>query len=186
MRIDPYVDQRPEFRAWFQDSKLINQHGGPLVIYHGTNLQFTAFCQGEEGIHLGTRKAALDRARALRSKQILMPLYARLRNPLRVPDLGMWGFWTVMRAVREVNAISEGQAEQAGSAFVGHSDARGWQMLHEALEGAGYDGFIYRNEVEGRSRERCRDSWVVFRPEQIKSAVGNSGHFDQADPDIYH
>lgn len=186
MHIDPFIDQNPQFQAWFQDSKLITAHGGPLVVYHGTNLHFSAFQQGEEGIHVGSRKAATDRLNALRTKKILMPLFVRLRNPLRVPDLGMWGFWAVIRTVRELDAITEDQAEQAGAAFVNHSDSEGWGLLHHALESAGYDGFVYANEVEGTSRGKARDSWVVFRPEQLKSANGNCGRFDQSDPDIYH
>jgi hypothetical protein len=38
---------------------------------------------------------------------------------------------------------------------------------------------VYENEVEGGG-----DSYVAFRPEQIKSATGNDGSFDPANPDI--
>lgn len=186
MRADPYIDQNPRFRHWFRDSKVVTASGAPLVAYHGTNLRFSTFEQGEEGIHVGSRKAAADRLTAMRTKKVFMPLFVRLTNPLRVPDLGMWGFWAVIRTVRELNAITEDQAELAGSAFVKKSDAEGWRVLHHALEGAGYDGFVYANEVEGRSRGKPKDSWVVFRPEQLKSANANCGHFDLTNPDIYH
>lgn len=186
MHIDPYIDQNPRFQAWFQGSTLTTPQGSPLVVYHGTRLKFSVFHQGDEGIHVGSRKAATDRLNATGGKKILMPLYVRLRNPLRVPDLGMWGFWVVLRELRDQRVISEEVAEIAGETFVNTSDAQGWRVLHQALAAAGYDGFVYANEVEGCSRGKPRDSWVVFRPEQLKAAAGNCGAFDPSNPDIYH
>ena len=26
----------PEFKAWFQNSHIVDEHGDPLVVYHGT------------------------------------------------------------------------------------------------------------------------------------------------------
>jgi len=42
----------------------------------------------------------------------------------------------------------------------------------------GHDGIKYKNEVEGGT------SWVAFKPEQIKSAIGNRGTFDPNEADI--
>lgn len=41
----------------------------------------------------------------------------------------------------------------------------------------GYDGYIIRGQDGG-------DTYIAFRPEQIKSATGNNGNFDPANPDI--
>ncbi len=49
-----------------------------------------------------------------------------------------------------------------------------------ALQVAGYDSVIYQNVVEGGT------SVIVFSPTQIKSAIGNRGTFDPADPNIRH
>lgn len=35
-------------------------------------------------------------------------------------------------------------------------------------------------------RANPEDSWIVFDPKQIKSAIGNNGNFDPKDPDITH
>ena len=43
---------------------------------------------------------------------------------------------------------------------------------------AGHDGIRYRNEVEGGV------SWIAFRPNQIKSALGNVGKFSPRSPRI--
>jgi len=48
----------------------------------------------------------------------------------------------------------------------------------EKLEGAGHDGAIYKNEVEGGT------GYIAFDPKQIKSAIGNRGTFDPKNPNI--
>ena len=51
------------------------------------------------------------------------------------------------------------------------------QARRDELESQGYDGMI--GEYEDGTRE-----YIAFRPEQIKSATGNNGEFDPANPDI--
>ena len=53
-----------------------------------------------------------------------------------------------------------------------------WTHVQNAIERAGFDGVSYENEWEGG------ESWIAFRPEQIKSAIGNSGLFSRNDPDF--
>ncbi len=44
----------------------------------------------------------------------------------------------------------------------------------------GYDGLIFSDVIDGE----IADSYVAFRPEQIKSSTGNRGTFDGSNPDI--
>ena len=37
------VTETPEFKAWFGDSKVVDADGKPLVVYHGTGAEITAF-----------------------------------------------------------------------------------------------------------------------------------------------
>jgi hypothetical protein len=39
----------PEFRNWFGDSKVVDDSGAPLVVYHGTNQDFTSFDASRNG-----------------------------------------------------------------------------------------------------------------------------------------
>lgn len=50
----------------------------------------------------------------------------------------------------------------------------------------GHDGVIFRNTYDDavRGNTKAHDVFVVFRPEQIKSAIGNTGTFDPSNPDI--
>ena len=40
-RVDP--TQTPEFKAWFQGSKVVNRNGTPMVVYHGSTHAFDKF-----------------------------------------------------------------------------------------------------------------------------------------------
>lgn len=57
---------------------------------------------------------------------------------------------------------------------------KNWEMLRDAMEDAGYDGIAYTNQYEGDGENNL--SFIALRPEQIKSAIGNSGKFDRTDP----
>ena len=56
----------------------------------------------------------------------------------------------------------------------------GDRELSDILQRAGYDGL----RLAEPEFKRNVDSWVAFRPAQIKSAIGNNGDFDPANPDI--
>jgi hypothetical protein len=65
-----------------------------------------------------------------------------------------------------------------------YSDPPG--IYRKALQALGYDSAYVGDEgwgVGGISPDRRR-SLVVFHPHQIKSAIGNAGSYDPADPDI--
>lgn len=81
----------------------------------------------------------------------VVPVYASLRNPLEV-DAGGRFFFDV------------------------HEDA-----INRAQSG-GHDGVIIRNVIDSATTETraVADVFVAFRPEQVKSAIGNSGRFDPA------
>ncbi len=89
------VVNTPAFKAWFGDSVVRDKDGKPEVMYHGTNADVTEF---RPFSHFGTAKAANDRYEALRSFSedvvhrdagpfSIVPVYLKLENPLRMPDL---------------------------------------------------------------------------------------------------
>ena len=38
-----------EFKDWFEDSKVVDEQGNPLVVYHGTNAEFDTFDKKRKG-----------------------------------------------------------------------------------------------------------------------------------------
>lgn len=166
--------QTPAFKAWFGDSKVVDEDGAPMRVYHGTKEDFEAFAPTTGGIHLGTTEQANMRVSG-EGKNII-PAYVRIERPRRSKDTG-------------------------GS----------WAAAIKSAKAAGHDGIVYLNRYEGLSSEvierlsdsgalakldrmsdadfrravpEARDSYIAFEPAQIKSAIGNAGTFDPANPSI--
>jgi hypothetical protein len=54
------------------------------------------------------------------------------------------------------------------------------EAIIEEFEDLGFDGMVYENKIEGAG-----DSWIAFRPEQVKS-VRNTGEWNPVDPNMLH
>lgn len=186
--------ETPTFKRWFGKSKLRNEDGSPRVLYHGTQNTFTEFKSrpNDIGIHLGTVDQANDRVaqrerfhrefgtegrESTEGSQVL-PVYARIENPVRIPDVGIFDARNV-----EHELVSAGVLKQV-------HPPRTPQMIRDELKRKGHDGIVYRNTEEGagnsKDPDRGEDSYIVFEPTQVKSATGNRGTFDPADPNIVH
>lgn len=170
----------PAFRRWFGNSKVVDAAGQPMVMYHGTMFTFTGFVPGS---HFGDIEAANKRLNFLsapsetprfRNHQgSIIPVYLSIQHPLRIVDDGglsdgyelAWAVFKLGKITRqEVKAISD-----TGSPGV--SKLRLIKLLAER----GFDGFVYRNTIEGNA-----DSWVPFRRNQVKS-IFNNGAWSDAD-----
>lgn len=195
--VHPWKDKRiaangqkvqDNFQAWFGASRVVDGFGRPQVLYHGTRTQFSAFGVGDIGYHFGTRDAACKRLQDLHEKTgcgwdgaHVMPVYLSLQNPLRLLDAGDWfdeeRISSVMIDVcfdeefgeRYLQALDELDAKHPG---VNHS----YRQIFEHL---GHDGIVYHNAQEGGG-----DSFIAFRPSQIKSALGNSGLYSRLSDEL--
>ena len=160
-------------------SKVVDEQGRPLVVYHGTRHDFDAFDidRGELGAHFGTKDQANQIVSYWAAKGIqgsrVMPAFLAIQNPLRLVDVGTFGQLAVVPQLQKLGILP---AEVSASQYSGE---RGRDAVRRAIEKAGYDGVVYAN-----TREGDRDSYIAFRPEQIKIATGNRGTFDADNPDI--
>lgn len=159
MKLTPWLDETlaangrqvgENFRAWFKDSKVRDQDGDPLVLFHGTARDVDAFsrrhtrswaannCLG----HFFTRHAGSASAYSGEEPgSNVMPVYLSLRNPY-IQDVYEW------------------QAMQGGS--------WGWHQILDWKRGLlekGHDGIIDSVNVE----------FIAFKASQVKSAIGNAG-----------
>jgi hypothetical protein len=159
------ITDTPAFQRWFGMSKVVDDNGAPLVVYHGTDADITEFRtkdndgQGKEfpldGAFFAEHPDAANEFGSHKKGTNVIHAYLSLRNPLE----------------REMRDDGEGidadwrnpMAEQ--------------DVITEART-AGNDGVIFRSSLTG---ERY---FVVFAPEQIKSATGNAGTFSPDNPDI--
>lgn len=160
----------PEFKAWFGDwendpenaSKVLDENGEPLVVYHGTSKEFKVFEKQDKlsNPHLLGGDSSIgffftqDKERALRySKRqskdiILIQSFLNLRNPY---------YFTSITYNSIANNFKKGN------------------LLREHLQEIGYsDGFIIDDFY----------TICVYEPNQIKLADGSNTTFNANDPSI--
>ena len=180
--IDPAPEQPAAFKRWFGESVVTDDAGEPLVVYHGSPYwnKINVFKRGKRGylgpgIYLTNDK---QNAQHYADKDggggTVYELYAKIENPLYVTNLHD-------PAEEIINAAygKRGKAmlEKRVSA---NTNANYWissKDIQKLME-AGYDGIVWGNE------RRAEREYVVFRPEQIKSATDNVGTYDPNNPDI--
>ena len=158
----------PAFKEWFGDSKVVDENGEPLVVYHGTTSKFDAFDLGQDQVSgdvgkLGfffTNNAEYSAAYAESSGYsgrfaeggAIMPVYLSVKNPKR----------------ESLDTMEEMEMDFTPSEV---------EAYGKDLRDSGYDGIIFKGDSGV-------DELVAFEPEQIKSATGNRGTFDPNDPRI--
>lgn len=166
-RFDQLRTDTPEFKAWFGDSKVVDEKGQPLVVYHGTvdgptsqafDRGMAFFTDNAEAagqyanVHHVGGKAMADRG----AKTV--PVFLSLKNPLIVNLDG--GHVGTVRAQSIARAKREGRD---GVVFRGGEDVP------------------QRADPYGTGRPVFGDVYVAFEPTQIKS-VNNRGTYDPNDP----
>jgi hypothetical protein len=146
---------------------------------------FDEFSSFRPGSHFGTSKAANDRFSALTGHDgkgmyydktfdreaaaegmRTYPVYLSIKNPLRVPDEAATSQATLF------DEITRGQ--KVGRYLeidIDHISPMSGAGTYDAVENAGYDGLVYKNEVE----DLGVDSYVVFNPNQVKSIFNRRG-----------
>lgn len=169
-----------EFKKWFKDSKVVDENGNPLVVYHGTIQKFSQFRRGDIGFHFGNK----DQANIIiegESNANVIESYLNLQNPLVVNyDLGNWnsGYMFTDRLLED-GVITEQEHTEVNTLNYGEGySSKGNKTLRNILLSKGYDGVIYENQFESDGI-----SYIAFNPTQIKS-IYNNGTFNEYDPNI--
>lgn len=172
--------QTPAFLRWFGDSKVVDAQGKPLVVYHGTNRNFTVFSPGNaQG--WGTGIYLTDNAQeAAEHGGNVMPVYVSLQNPWiegQSPSPDATGTKAWAKYLKDRGASTDPDSEN----FVSMDDAlaEDGDLMNQVLREFGYDGIIAKLQSGQPGQEI-----VAFRPEQIKSATDNNGNFDPGNADI--
>lgn len=188
-----------EARQWPESSRGDRKKAPPLVLYHGTKGDFNEFVVGSPGFNSTlfgpweTKRAGLfftedkkfaegfaNQGESTQGANVI-PVYLKVENAIDLTK----GFTdeAIIEALTEIGVnprvmynISADQIwgmfdeEDEGSFFVGK------------LKELGYDGAVI---VEPNSAtNESVESWVVFDPAQVKSAIGNTGEFSKKNDDI--
>lgn len=169
------ITDTPEFRRWFADSKVVDESGNPLVVYHGTRSRFEAFEVAPTGARR-TYDIDADRGFFFSSSRQVAQTYAAdtSRSERLASRLGRGG--------RVEGVYLQIQNPMEMDMRHGEYDARVFADTIDAAKEAGHDGVVFRNVWDDGFRDsgEASDVWVAFRPQQIK-AVDNRGSFDPED-----
>lgn len=164
----------PEFKEWFGDSKVIDNNGKPLVVYHGTKSDFDRFDAKNfgasddglvgKGFYFTYNPAeasgyALNEQFGKGGNPNVIPAYVSVKNPLVITQ----------------GVLPDGR--KIGEVHLGGINSKAGNSVRELAEKAGHDGVVFTNR-DGDIRHV-----VAWKPEQIKS-VNNRGTFDPNNPRI--
>jgi len=181
----------PFFKKWFGDSKVVDEDGKPLVVYHGGDKNIKIFGNElEKGLFFFAREYSLasnyvgynqDRA-----EDTVHEIYLKVTNPLRI------------RTVEDVRKLAESIGGEVGD-DINHTYDWNKEQYTEGLalsrittthrreivdyaKSHGFDGiFNIEQDIYGHDGG---EGFIVFSPNQIKSATDNTGTFDGENPDI--
>lgn len=164
------------FDRWFAGSKVVDESGKPLVVYHGTQADFAEFDDERQGETVDSQDvgyfftnfakeagkyATFDWGRDAPQPNV-MPVYLSMQNP---------------------KLLSSGDFEAPGQWY----DFYGRDAVTQAME-EGHDGLIVSSSAPSMVMPNGRqiEMYVAFKSTQIKSAIGNNGNFDPNDANILH
>lgn len=155
------------FKKWFGDSKVVDESGKPLVVYHGSDTRFQEFKAQHVQLDYGQ---FFPKAIYFSSNENIAKTYTHGRNNIYNVYLKMENPFIL---------------DADGQSYNDFAD-----VLYSAmnnLDTSEYDGVIVKNisdDYSQRGDGEIADTYIVFNPEQIKS-VGNQGTFDENNPNIY-
>lgn len=170
----------PNFKAWFGDSKVVDDTGAPMVVYHGTAQNFDAFDGGRAGAAIDAGKLGegfyfsqdnrwaanyADNAAKKGGASNVVPVYITLKNPLVLEGPG--GYLQKLEAVSAEFGITAKPAIDAAQT----PNAAWSKEFTAAAKANGFDGVVLPSKFGDTE-------YMAFDPNQIKSAIGNSGKFD--------
>lgn len=186
-----HLVRTPAFIKWFGNwikayetkdytdvSKVIDENGEPLVVYHGTHSNFNIFKYGQLGYHFGTKKQAeliVRDAKILKWENYIKECFLNLKNPLYTIDFPRWEWYIVSKILYKYEILNKKEFDTITKNKKGQQE----NILKDILFQKGYDGFKYDNEFEGTGI-----SYIAFNPNQIKLADGSNTTFESNNPDI--
>lgn len=173
-----------EFKDWFGDwqndpknaSKVVDENGEPLVVYHNTPFKFNIFDMDHESRilpgmsepfgHVGTQETA----NTIKGNQLA--LFLNARNPLYTDDFVHETASYMLSELYKQGIISR----ERYSSLRGISNSE----LRNLMLSLGYDGTKYENKAEGGGI-----SYSFISPNQIKSAGGENTTFSRTNNNIH-
>jgi|GEM_PF-1026565 len=197
------LKRQGNFKAWFDESKVVDEKGDPLVVYHGTPAKFNVFKKygirdrgfyssgyflTKDPVYAKLYTTSIKTGKLTKSGRV-MALYASIENPFDFDNVTGKDFdklWVATDQIRKNKGLEPNSKERYGSYKDAFLNAKGSILStpayeratlgltsRETLELAGYDGAFANNKQE----------IVAFYPNQIKS-IFNTGTWSPETGDI--
>lgn len=205
--IHPSTEGILNFWKWFGQSTIVDDHGRPLVLMHGSGADFDVFIKPKVGknsghlldigFHFGSEAAANEYA------NLALPDFHKFRKDMsRDAKEGTPTVYAVYLKIESVLDLTKNfppdflkellnLAEQYGmskrSKYVYLADVGGENrtdlltILQKKSGRKQIRDFIIRAGYDGIKYPFHGESYVVFNSNQIKSATGNNGAFSSKD-----
>lgn len=176
-RIAKSAEALRNFYKWFGDSKVVDYKDRPLVVYHGTNVEFDTFKLSSDGNFGSGIYMADSREMAKNYGDIIIPLYSKLLNPLDTSTL-IKDMSIVDKVISDLEKSSlsdkNNRIDKIKENPTNPKTILQWGS--DEIIRNNFDGIIYSDQTGLEI--------VAFEPTQIKS-VDNRGTFSADTGNIY-
>lgn len=210
-RIAKSKEALTNFWKWFGDSKVVDKQGRPLVVYHGTNIEFDKFDINKAGLTTEAESSlygfyftdsqgiAYSYANIARPEEIikLKKEYERLEKiAQRTGKSSDWDAYQKVYLKYEEAELNYKPTEKVYNVYLKIKNPIEYVFAGKYWEEGKYlevlmdaknnnnDGVIFRNSIDDPVGDRISDIYVAFEPTQIKS-VDNRGTYSEDTGNIY-
>ena len=174
------------FKAWFGNSKVVNDDGNPMVLYHGTSgleKEFDEFSfKLFPGAYFAQNKSYSEWFANVKSNHIMYQVFLRVENPIDISAYGIekvtYEDFITFIELKYNLVLPENKALKALSDR--ENGIWAWRYLRFATDWLKfikdknyYDGIVYYENNPSdvvNGKENVTKAWLVFNANQIKSA----------------
>jgi hypothetical protein len=191
----------PAFKRWFGDSKVVDENGEPLRMYHGTSQNqkgeaFTFFdTYGSSYGLMGMGAYFTDNPEVASSyttkgrgdTPTVYPAFLSIKNPLDMDAEADADAWTSqfdgIDDYHEGGTTNESWYRAAEELLTDQQIPlyEGAEIMQDGIRAMGFDGITHIGGGRIKSDSVKHRVFIAFEPTQIKSATGNIGTYD---PDV--
>jgi ribosomal protein S18 acetylase RimI-like enzyme len=146
------ITETPKFKAWFAGSKILDSHGKPLLVFHGSSEDLDGFDYGRTIHFVDSKATANSYARGYLNSQPgnIYAAYLKITNPIDLRKPG------------ETERVHAETDQYIDSDLVLDPE----ELFKFDIDETPYDGVINPHETGGGARDGNAE-YVVFNPEQV-------------------
>lgn len=197
--IFPSIEGLKNFWDWFSGSKVVDEEGRPIIMYHGSPKVFSVFRPGgrAKAIFLSPDPYFADRFTVDEYDYDVGPIYAVYVNAKNPFDYENQQHIAALEAALAEEFDKSGGNVRATGDFLNWDEMVSaikdgdWRTIEnptvqKAIKKIGHDGFyVLESMFSPQLGDRVEaKNLAVYEPNQVKSAIGNSGKFSPKANDI--